>query len=185
MALRNAFANLALDQSLTGVPSFLFVADRIVPAANKYLLSIFNTSSTRKAVIQRIWVINWQVASVAAAIIECEIRRISARTAGTDIPAFQYDTSDAISAGITADSGSTVVTDGALWGRAFVEGNEVNTGLTIENFSFMYSNALIYERQLGTKGITLRQNQGLTLKQISSVTAGSVSAMVELTDETA
>src|SRR5918992_5020766 len=65
--------------------TFLAIADRIVPAVNKYILTLFNTSATRKVVIQRAFVYNWQTAAQTGVLLEYEFRRITARTAGTTI----------------------------------------------------------------------------------------------------
>ena len=46
-------------------------------------------------------------------------------------------------------------------------------------------NALVYDRKAGTRGVTLRNGQGVSIKNITSSTTGSVSYVFEFTDEVA
>jgi hypothetical protein len=170
-------------------PTFLAIADRIVPAVNKYILTIFNTTSTRKVVIQRAYVYNWQTAAVTSGtLLEYEFRKITARTTGASITPIAYDSTDTLTAGITADSTTTAVTEVAgaagLLRRGYGAGEETKVGpLTLENsMSVDDEFAKVYDKALGCKGITLRQTQGVTIKNISG-TLGTISAVILFTDE--
>lgn len=167
-------------------PTFSAVYDRIAPAANKYMATLFNTSSTRKVVVQRIYQFNWQFTGVTDNLLEQEIRYITARTAGTTVTPFAHDSTDTLSSGITADHLSTAVTDSTLLKRiitgsaeAAIAGGE--SGLKIMRTVDML--AIVYERKDGIRGWTLRENQGLTIKNITSVTVGTCSYVFEFTDE--
>jgi hypothetical protein len=165
-------------------PTFLAIADRIVPAVNKYILTVFNTTSTRKVVIQKVFVYNWQTATATGTLLEQEFRRITARTVGSAITPVAYDTADTLTAGITADSTTTAVTDSSLIRRNYTSGEEVKIGaLTLENSMGVDDRlAIVYEKTTGCKGLTCRQNQGVTIKNISG-TAGTTSAVMLFTDE--
>ena len=165
--------------------TFIAVSDRIAPAANKYMLTVFNTTATRKVVIQRAFVYNWQVAAVVGVLLEYEFRRITARTTGTTITPVAYDTNDTITAGITCDHTTTAVTDSSLLRRGFTSSEETKIGaLTLENsLSVNESFPMVYERMNGCKGVTCRQNQGVTIKNITSSTIGTVSCVILFTDE--
>lgn len=168
-------------------PTFLVLFDRIAPAANKYMATLFNTSSTRNVVIQRIWVYNWQITSVTGVLLEQELRRITARTAGTSVTPIAYDDGDTLSAGITADHLSTAVTDGDMFARIMATSEEV----FLSSNAFMLGgrvierNALVYERKPGTRGIVCRNGKGVTIKNTTSSTVGTVSYAIEFTDEEA
>jgi hypothetical protein len=165
-------------------PTFVAIADRVVPAVNKYILTLFNTLSTRKVVIHRAFVYNWQAAGVTGTILEYEFKRITARTVGTTITPVPYDTADTITSGITADHTTTSVTDSSLLRRGFASGEETKIGaLTLENLlSVDDVAAMIYEKKDGCKGIACRQNEGVTIKNITG-TVGSISAVMLFTDE--
>jgi hypothetical protein len=169
-------------------PTFLAIADRIVPAVNKYILTLFNTLTTRKVVVQRIFVYNWQVAAVTGTLLEYELRKITARTLGATVTPISYDSADTLTSGITADTTSTAVTDVAgaagLLRRGFSSGEETKFGgLTLENMlSVDDVIACVYDKKDGCKGITLRQNQGISVKCITG-TIGSMSVVMLFTDE--
>jgi hypothetical protein len=165
--------------------TFFAITDRIAPAANKYILTLFNTSATRKVVLQRAYVFNWNLTAVTGVALEHEFKRITARTAGTTVTINPMDTADTISAGITCDHTSTGVTDSTLYKRGFTTAEEVKiTPLAMDNMMAINDDiARIYEKKDGCKGITCRQNQGVTIKNITSSTIGTVSAMYIFTDE--
>lgn len=175
---------LVVTQSPIAPPTFLALYAGIAPAANKYMATLFNTSSTRKVVVQRIWAILTQIAAAAGATLEQHLETITARTAGSTVTPTSNDSSDSLSAGITADTGSTAVTDGNELVRFIMTGDQVALGDngTIKTRQFL-SNALVYEKKDFTKGLTLRQNQGLSIKNITSNTTGTMSYLIEFTDE--
>ena len=166
-------------------PSFIAVYDRIAPAANKYMATLFNTSSTRKVVVRRIYVYSWQIAAVAGVVLDQELRRITARTTGTSVTPVAYDTNDSLSAGITADHNSSAVTDSSLLRRILASSEEVSLVQGGPNPWTFASHGLQYEVNPGMKGIVLRQNQGITVKNITASAVGTVSYTFEFTDEAA
>ena len=90
-----------------------------------------------------------------------------------------------LTAGIAADTASTVVTDGVLLMRVIAD----NENTTVGDAAMLRAGrattalALIYERQPGTKGISLLVGQGISIKQITASATGSVSYVIEFTDE--
>lgn len=166
--------------------TFFAVYDRIVPAANKYMATLFNTSATRRVRVWRVWSFNWQIAAVTGVLHEHEFKYITARTSGTAITPVAADSADTLSAGITADHASTVVTESTLLKRFFGSSEEAKVGAaTLESsINGSNSNALVYDA-LGKelKPITLRQNRGITCKMITSTAVGTGSFVFEFTDE--
>lgn len=171
--------------------AFYAVFDRIAPAANKYMATLFNTSATRKVSVNRVYRFQWQVAAVTGVLLEQELRGITARTVGTSVTIVPEDSSDTLSAGIAADTGSTSVTEGGkgLIRRLFASSEEyalatLSTVLT-GGPAMLHDASLIYWRKDGGKGLVLRQNQGITIKNLTSSTVGSVSYCIEFDDEAA
>ncbi len=166
-------------------PTFYAVFDRIAIAANKYIATIFNTDLGKKVVIQRVWVFNWQTAGVNGLYVLLAMYRISARTAGTSITIYAEDTNDVIDPQITADTNSSSVTQGHLIKRILACGDELSPfDSSYDTMISIMNNALVYERRMGQRGITLRQNQGISIRiEENGSTAGSVSAMIEFTQE--
>jgi len=173
--------------------TFYAFYDRIVPAANKYMATLFNTSSTRKVVIRRIYRKTEQSVAGVGVLLEQEIRFITARTAGTAITPIAYDTNLALSAGISADTGSTAVTEGTgnrgLLNRIYTSTEETLLAeLTTSPegaTAFLQDAQLVWWSKGDAEGITLRANQGITIKNITSSIIGRVSYQIEFTDEAA
>lgn len=178
---RGGASVLALPGSF---PTFYAVYDRIVPGANKYMATLFNTSATRKVVVTHVWRFNWQSAAVTGILLEGYLARITARTAGTGVTIFADDTSDTLSAGITADTNTTAVTENHIIERFFASSEEMAlaaTGIVVSSAADD-AGQVIYQRRDGQRGLTLRQNQGLSVRNVTSSTVGTVSYIIEFFD---
>lgn len=167
--------------------TFYAYADRIAPAQNKYMLTLFNTSATRKVSITKvIWVTN-SITAVAGVVHDMYLARITARTAGTAITIRARDTSKVLSPGITADTNSTAVTESYIISR-FVGTTEespvTTTALPTYNLSLDCGN-ILYARLPGTDCETLRQNEGITIRTLTNSTVGVMSFLIEFMDEPA
>lgn len=167
------------------LPTFYAVFDRIVPAANKYMATIFNTSASRLVRVNRIWAYNWQVGAVTGVVLDQELRRITARTVGVAVTPLAGDSADTLSTGITADTASTVVTEvaGGMYQRIITYSEEATLAQGYVTGRVQDAGALQYERPPWARGYVLRENEGLTVKNITSSTVGSVSYIFEFTDE--
>ena len=171
---------------------FYAVYDRIAPAANKYMATLFNTSSTRKVTVDRVYCLNWQVTAVVGVLLEQELRYVTARTIGSAVTIQREDTTETLSSGIEADVGSTTVTEGTgdrgLIRRIIASSEEIALA-TAYGLNGVLANItdaqLKYYRHPGSLGLVLRQNQGVTVKNITSSTIGTVSYIFEFRDELA
>lgn len=178
---RGGASVLALPGSF---PTFYAVYDRIAPAANKYMATLFNTSAVRKVIVTHVWRLNWQVAAVTGILLEQYLARITARTAGGAITIRADDTTDTLSAGITADTLSTSVTEDHIIARSFAVSEEMAlaaTGLALA-LGTDEGAQVLYQRRDGQRGLTLRQNQGLSVRNVTSSTVGTVSYIIEFVD---
>ena len=167
------------------LPSYYAVFDRIAPAANKYMATLFNTSATRKAVVQRMWAFNWQFDNVASAgNMDQYVARITVRTAGAAVTIRSNDTTDILSAGIAADTNSTLVTENHVFKRIFMSNDELDLATQrVQDLLAFIGIGLVWERKEGMRGIVLRQNQGLSFRNLTASTNGSCSYIFEFTDE--
>jgi hypothetical protein len=174
-------------RNITGVlPTFRVVYDRITMATNKWIATLFNTNSTRKVVMQRFWVYNWQTGKVPGNDCNLGWYKISARTAGTSVTIRSEDSADTLAAGIIADTDSTAVTSDYLITRVMFMGEEIDlAGNEAYNWLAFPGTALRYDRRDGQKGLTLRQNQGVSLQFLDGDADGSISVIYEFTEEAA
>jgi hypothetical protein len=163
--------------------TFYAYFDRIAPASNKYMATLFNTSATRKVVVRRIVLINNTITSVTGVLLDQYLARITARTAGTSVTIRSRDSNDSLSAGITADTGSTSVTEEYVAKRFIASSEEPVVAQTMLTAFGTYGGVVLYEKADGMKGETLRQNQGISIRNVTSSTVGVVSYCIEFTDE--
>lgn len=169
-------------------PMFYAVFDRIVPATNKYMATLFNTSATHILMVNRILEYNWQVTAFAESSLEQYLARIIARTTGTNVTIHSHDPLDNIPSGIIADTNSTSVTEDHIIRRNLYANNERQSAGSVPQIPdylaytiFGEQGSILWERPQGMKGIVLRQNQGITIRNITSATAGGVSYAFEFT----
>jgi hypothetical protein len=167
-------------------PSFYAIYDRIAPAANKYMATLWNGAAGRLVRVHRVVVFNWNWTAVTGVILEQYLARIIARTIGTVVTPRALDTNDALTAGIAADTNSTTVTEDHIIRRHAASAEEVKIGaLTLENvLGVPWPDAgQAFGAVSGMKPITLRSNQGVTIRNVTSSTIGTVSYVIEFTDE--
>lgn len=166
--------------------SFYAHFDRIAPSANKYMATLFNTNATRCIIVRRIYAYPAQAAATTGVLLEQYLAFITARTAGTSVPIRPHDSTYAISTGMTADTNSTAVTERDIIKRFFRFGEEHPViGTTAPSINVLQFHdpdlQLVWERQ--GRGITLKTNEGIAIRNVTSSTAGSVSYLLEFSDE--
>jgi hypothetical protein len=156
-------------------------------ASNKSLLSLFNGAGSGRVLrVYRVWALNHQTAGVTGVMTAIELRRITASTGGTAQTPVKHDTnSAALVAQITAAAGPTdTVTD--LFRRVLWSGDEpaVGTG-TNDEMECLPANGLLWDAGYGDSNvepITLREGQGLSLRQPGANTIGVIDVMFEFTN---
>ena len=169
--------------------AFFAVFDRVAPAQNKYMATLWNGASGRAVVVDRVYRFNWQVSAVTGVLLEQELRFITARTAGTGVQIQTEDSNDTPTANIACDTGSTSVTEGAgaraLIKRFFAPSEEVvlATAYVLTGIAaYTHDAQLIWSRRPSSSGLVLRQSQGLAIKNLTSSTVGTVSYIMEFRD---
>jgi hypothetical protein len=157
------------------IVTFEAYAPAVAPAANKSMISLTNTSSTKIAKIRAIYLTNPQTSAVTGVMLNFELRRIVSHSAGTSITPIQYDTAVTLDAGITARTGSTVVTEGGIIRRWVYSSDEHGAGtVDVEASDYPIMAAIpIFQQEKYSGPLILRQNQGITLKQTISSTVGT------------
>jgi len=170
--------------------AFFAVFDRVSPNLNKYMATLFNTSATRKVVVNRIYRFDWQVAAATGVQLEQELRGITARSGGNAVTIVSEDPNDSLSAGITAEHGSTGVTEGGhgLVRRLFATSEEVALAASIMPPFVLGHDSdaqLVYQRGPNSSGLVLRENDGLTIKNLTNSNVGTVSYVFEFEDQPA
>lgn len=169
--------------------NFSAIATNIATAAlgNKSMLSIVNTSATDIIRIKKIKIVNAQTTAITGVFSTFEMRRITGHSLGAAVSIEQMDLNDAIPAGVSIQTGATVVGESVkLINRYIFTTEEVKTSGTagFEAFEIAlqrFSSA--YEAINGSTPLSLRQNQGITVKCITATATGVFDIYVEFTKE--
>jgi hypothetical protein len=156
-------------------------------ASNKSLLSLFNGAGSGRILrVYRVWMLNHQTAGVTGVMTACELRRITASTGGTAQTPVKHDTaSAALPAQVTAATGPTdTVSD--LFRRILWSGDEPAVGAgTNDELECLPELGKIWDAGYGdtnVEPITLREGQGISVRQPGANTIGVVDVMIEFTD---
>lgn len=162
--------------------TFCFIAPSVQIGNAKSMLSMLNTGSN-VVKIRRISLINVQTSSVTGVVGAFEFRRMTSHSAGAQISAIDsMDTNDVLPAGITARTGATITGESStMMFRSTWSTDEWGPGtLDTESHDHSIAQAIpVYQRlDHNTKPITLRTNQGLTIKQVTNSAAGTFDLIV-------
>lgn len=171
------------------VATFTAISTATAPANNKSMFSIVNTTgSAVVGKIQEVYLTNVQTSAVTGVVITFELRRIVSHSGGTAITAIEtMDSSDSLNSSITVRTNATVGTESAnlLW-RSLWSSDDWGTGtLDVEAHGHAFQTLFpIYSKRTSeSKPITLRANEGLTIKCATNTTVGSFDLVVVFTQE--
>lgn len=161
-------------------PTYFVYYDRITPAANKHLATLWNTSTSLSVMIQKILIYNFQETAVTGTAILGELRRITSHSGGTSVSILPADTADGLPTGVTAATGATATTSDLIT-RFVATGEEIVVAAAILQALLSVVGNVVYEYKPPQKPLTLRKNQGISLVQTTNTTVGSVSILIVFT----
>lgn len=182
---RTIGANTVEEQGvfLSAAESFVAYADAVVPAGNKHHLSIFNgVGSGRVVKLRKLFCVNLQSAAISGGLVRFDVKKTTAQSAGTALTAQKVDSNNAnLPAQILVATAATI-TEGALLFpyMTLTEEQAVTQPLTIAMFQ-QFQNVLLESPEL--QELTLREGEGMTVKQITAITAGSLGWIAAFTVE--
>jgi len=162
-------------------PSFFVHFDRITTVANKYMAILFNTSSA-PLYINRVWAYSTQVSNVLGSRgSEQYLAKISTPgTGGTTINIYADDSTDALPAGISASTNPSIAPAETYIRERFLNPTEEFDGRVAVYSLAMLKQLIvpIYSRYPTSKGIVLRANEGLAVRNLGA-NAGTNSYFIE------
>jgi hypothetical protein len=183
--LRTIGANSVHEQAtfLAAADTWVAYADNAAFAANKQHISIFNATGSVKVVkVKKLFAVNLALVSVTGVAVRFDLKKITTSSAGTAVTPQSMDTTNAaLPAQVTVTTGGTV-TEGALLFPWITVNDEV--GAT-NAFPTSVTQALgnIMMEGAETQELTLREGQGMTVKQITSTTVGTFGWILVFTIE--
>ncbi len=167
--------------------TFSAIANDIAIGNNKSMFAIQNTTGSSVVVkIKSIKIINSQTTAVSGIVTDFRIRKITSFTGGTSITPQTFDTNDTLAVNVTTATNSTVSGEAAIdLLRVEYSTDEWGTGTLDVEANDHSKQALIafYKADQNEKPITLRANQGLTIKNVVNSTAGTFDIEVIFTQE--
>lgn len=175
------------DVEIAEPATFTVAATDVVLAQNKSMFSLTNQSgSTVFVTIKELFLTNAQTTAVTGVVANFELRRITSHSAGTALTPVSHDSLDTLNGSVTARTGATVAGESATPIRRWKwSSDEWGTGTVDVEAQDHGPQSLLphYAHRPGIKGIILRPNEGLTLKQTVNTTAGSFDIVAVFTQE--
>ncbi len=182
--------NKPMPSKQYGAMSFRVVAAAVAPAANKYMAVLFNASTDYNVEVHRILLQHNNITAATGVVLSQDLMRISAYTPAAAITPLALDPADTLPSGITADTGSSAVSDVASSVLLnFVALPEEAILTTTDTWlgarAAIPMGQPIFLSGNGIKPIVLRgataAHKGLAIKNITSSTAGSCSYTIDFT----
>lgn len=176
----NAVHEQAVYQA--SLPTYYVLADAVAHTANKHHLSIMNAAGSGKVVsVRKLYHINLALAAITGVAERFDVKKITAHSGGTAITPQSCDSDNpAIPAQITAATGATSVTEGALLYPITTQNDELTAANTaVANFLMQGLN--LQPEGIEVQEFRLRPGQGITVKQITSSTVGSFAWLAVIT----
>jgi hypothetical protein len=180
---------VSITSAVDEFATFVAMAREAAIGNNKSMMSIVNTSgSSVKIKIRELYIVNSKTTAVTGVVSDFEIRRCVSHSAGTSITPQAYDTSDTIDSNVTVRTGATIGTESAsMLKRLEWSSDEWGVG-TLDNEGSDHSRQLginILAQAKGCKPLTLRANEGITIKHVINSTAGAFDIICVFTQEAA
>lgn len=193
----NTGDRLKVDASFSSTPTtseieiatYVIKATNIAIGNNKSMISILNANgSTRVVKIRSIQIINAQNTAVTGVIADFRLHRIAAgsHSSGTLLTPEIHDLNDILDGNVTWRTGATISGEsGTSMYRWKWSSDEWSVGAqdVESNDHARQATSYLYQQVPKTKPITLRADQGLTIKQVTNSTAGSFDISIVYTME--
>lgn len=179
--------NGVLESSFHERPTFNAISTGVVTAFNKSLMSIVNTSS-KKIKIEEIYLINVRTTSATGVQGIFEIRRITGHSSGSVVTNVEaYESDDVLDVGVTVRTGATVAGESInlLWKSLFSTDDHgiATEDVTTTEHIFQTMFPVFVKKTNSSKTITLKSNEGLTIKFTPNSTTGLFDIFCVFTQE--
>lgn len=154
-------------------------------AANKVHLSIFNGAGSGVVLkVRKLFLLNLQTAAVTGVMVLWRVlRSSSAGTGGTTVTPRPADSQNpALPAQVVVTSNPTTPTEVFTWFEHAVANDEIGATSAFPTPQILAGLNLLAEGEV-LQEITLREGEGLLVKQITSTTVGSYAVLAVVTCE--
>lgn len=191
MASNQSAIPVSIQSVISGgdeLATFVVQARDTATGNGKSMLSIFNDSnSTVKIKLRDLKICNVRNTAVTGTVSEFGLYRITGHSSGTSLTPASFDTTDSLNGSVTTRTGATISGEASTvllhwdWSN-----DEWSQGASdVESFDHALQeviNLLRQEKQC--KPITLRANEGVTIKHVNNSTVGLFDVVLVFTQET-
>ncbi len=157
-------------------PSYIAWANDVTcdNAANVSHFSILNTEASSIVQVHKLFAVNLGITAITGIMLRFDVTRITAHSGGTAITPEKIDSSNAnLPAGVTCLTKATVTEGNRLFGYATTNDEIGTTGNIVAGSVLLQGLNLVFESPR-IQDITLRQNQGLHIKQVTATSVGGI-----------
>lgn len=179
---RTVGANTVEEQyvALAADATYYIWTPSLVNAANKFYMSVLNTGA-QVLKVKKLFLCNSSLTPVTGVGVQFDLIRITSITGGTALTANPVDTTDGALTGYTAVHSATSVGGGTpvlfSW---FTNNDEVGLTGGFAQATLQALNSILPEGP-EIKELTLNQNEGFALKQITSTISGNFGVLAVVT----
>jgi hypothetical protein len=168
-------------------PTYTAYFSQIAPGNLKSMASLLNAAGSTSVIkIREINIVNVQTTAVVGVIVNFRAKRITGHSVGTSVTPLAHDTSDILNVNVTARTGSTVAGESASFFRSWYMSSDewgVGTADVESNQHDIQAAIPLYDNHPGTKPITLRAGEGLTIKCETNTAVSSFDVILTFTQE--
>jgi len=163
--------------------TYRVIGREILLGANKSLLALFNgVGSSNVLKVNRIWLLNNQLAAITGILVTLELRLITAHTIGTLVtPAKSKLASPNLDANVVSSMGATV-TETSLFRRIVWSADEpAQTENTMDTLELMPSINIIWDSGYSgssVESLILNAGQGVHIKCVTSTVASNLGNII-------
>lgn len=197
MALHDLDSSDGIQQvSITSINSgsgelatFSVFSSAVSIANNKSMLSILNASGSGVVIkLREAKIVNAQNTAVTGIIAQFNLLRMTGHSAGTTITPLAMDSLDSINGSVTVRTGGTITGESAnIINSIKYSSDEWGVGAqdveSLDHIMQVFGNLI--EQKPGCKPLTLREGEGLTIKQVTNSSVGSFDLILVFTQEAA
>ena len=167
-----------------GLPSYGLLCEGTTLAANSYQMYLRNdTGSNQSVYLLALYAVNVGTTTVTGGAVRFDFRRVTGTPTMTSVTPFVFNTADPALSGVTGGRAVTAgLTDGQILRPIMLSSDEQTAAATnIQQFVDTVNN--IHPAHPTLRPLTLRPGEAVAVKQVTAVTAGSVSWLLHFAVE--
>lgn len=183
----NSSNRLLVQNKVYEKETYVVLATDVVLGNGKSMVAVLNGAGSGRIIrVHKAKLINARTTNVTGVVTDFRVRRITNLSAGTAITPLSMDTLDSLPAQVIAATGGTVTEVAGDLMRYLWSSDEWGAGTVDVEAQDHGPQSLIpfYETLDGTKPITLREGQGLTVRCNTNTTAGTFDLELWISEET-